>query len=323
MARRVKALSVFLAAMAAFAVFAYASPAFSAETLKPKDIWDKTKAKWNTVNSYQCKLFIWNFKTPSYIKNFPDKKKKDVKPNWSYRVFDIKFKKPDKVILQYEISKNEDLTSGTEIDKGIAYVLTFIPGTYFTYGMKDKQYVYIVFPYITDKAFNALPVPPSEKAMMKLLMIASRKEVYWKTPEDLKDERGNLLSETAIGLKMKAYEHYFTDGNVKIEKAPMPKQSDFTLNEKNGWLTQKKPAGPANVYKLTMTPKNPGKNKGITKVEGFIDPSNMMFVGLQEYEGSKLVQVILFPSLQLNPDLPDSLWNTIIKGRKLSDKKNS
>ena len=322
MVRRGKIVSVFFAMLAAFVISASASPAF-AETLKPKDIWDKAKAKWNAVNSYQCKLFIWNFKTPSFMKNFPQHVEKDAKPNWSYRVFDIRFKKPDKVLLKYETSKNEDLVNGTLIDVGIAYVLTYIPGTVFNYGMKDKQYVYIVFPYISDRAFNALPVPPAQKATMKLLMIASRKELYWKTPEDLKDERGNLLSETSIGLKMKAYEHYFSDGVFKAEKAPMPKQSDFTLDEKTGWLTQKKAGGPASVYKLTMSPKDPKKGKGITKVEAFVDPSNMMFVGLQEYEGNKLVQVILFLSLELNPDLPDSLWTDIIKGRKLSDKKNS
>jgi len=313
-----KTIGAVILGLAVAFMISVATPAFSADP-SPKQVWDQSKAAWNKVNSYACNLFVWNYKTPSFIRNFPEHRKPDDKPGWDYRLFSIRFKKPDQVLLTYLKSMNEDLVNGSMIDVGIAYVLTYIPGTTFNYGYKDKSTVYVIFPYISDRAFNALPVPPDKKASMKLLMVASRKEVYHKLPNDVKDRRGNILTETSIGLKMKQYEHYFTDGKVTFSKSKMPQESDFTLNKQTGWLTEKAPTG-KQMYKLTMVPKDVKKNKGISKAEVFVDPSTSMFVGLKEYEGNKLVQVLLFPELKVNANIPDSDWATLFKGRKLSDK---
>jgi len=98
----------------------------------------------------------------------------------------------------------------------------------------------------------------------------------------------------------------------------MPQKKDYTLNKKSGELTFKAGTG-REVYRLNMAPKDVKKNKGITKAEVYVDPKTDMVVGLTEYEGSKLVQVQLFEDLTLNPNLPDTLWTSLWKGRKLSD----
>jgi hypothetical protein len=315
-----KARLVLIALAVAFMVTAASRSAFSADPT-PKQLWDKVGTKWKTVNAYSCNLFIWNFRTPTWMKNHTQWLKPDAKPKWDYRIFDVRFKKnPDKVLLAYKVSKNEDMVTGSLIDVSISYVLTYIPDTTFNFGYKDNKIVYIIFPYIKDKQFNALPVPPKWKAPMKLLMIASRKEVYWKKPEDLRDNRGNLLNEISIGIKMAQFEHYFKDGTVTLSKTIMPTESAYTLNAKSGWLTGK-PLPSGNIYKLTMVPKDVKKNKGITKAEVFVDPATNMLVGLQEYEGKQLVQTILFSDLKINPNLPDKLWADQFQGRKLSNTK--
>ena len=294
-----------------------ASPRQAAE-MPAKELWDKIAKKWNEVNSYECTLTVWGFKTPSFMKNFPEHVEKDDKPGWGYRVFKIKFRKPDFVVLEYRESRNENLNDPRLIDSAIAYVLTYVPGTRFSFGFKDKQKIYIVFPYISDTKFKELPVPAQKKAEMKLLMIASRKEIYHDLPKSLKDNRGNMLNETSIGIKMKQFEHYLKDGKVTVDKVKIPKSSDYTLNKQTGWLTIKKATG-REVYRMTMVPNNVAKNKGITKAEVYIDPVEMITVGLTEYEGSKLVQVILFDELKLNVSVPDTVFTDMYKARKVSN----
>ena len=308
-------LALILAAVAGF-VIAAATPASSA--MSADELWKKMEAKWASVKSYECTLFNYGFRTPSFIKNFPEHVEKGEKPNWGYRTFKIQFKKPDLVILEYRESLNEDLTDPDMIDSAIAYVLTYVPGTKFMFGQKDKKKVYIVFPYISDTVFKKLPIPDTKKGQMKLLMVASRTEVYHEEPNNLKDNRGNKLNETSIGLKMNQYKHYTKDGKITVAEVPMPQKSDFKLNKKTGDLTVGKATG-KKAYRMTMVPKDVKKNKGVTKAEVYVDPATMMVVGLIEYEGSKLVQVQLFQDLKLNPSLPDTLWTGLWKGRKLSN----
>jgi outer membrane lipoprotein-sorting protein len=307
-------LAAVMAAVMGF-VFLAAAPA-SAQSAA--DVWKKVEAQWESVKSYECTLFNYGFTTPSFIKNFPEHVDKDTKPGWGYRVFKIKFKKPDNVILEYRESLNEDMNDPDMIDSAIAYVLTYVPGTKFMYGQKDTKRIYIVFPYISDSKFKELPIPDTKKGQMKLLMVASRTEVYHEDPNTLKDNRGNKLSETSIGLKIKQYKHYLTDGKITVDKVKLPKKGDFKLNKKTGDLTFKAGTGPEAI-RLTMVPKDVKKNRGITKAEVYVDPKTYMISGLTEYEGAKLVQVQMFEDLKLNPSLPDSLWTDLWKGRKLSN----
>jgi hypothetical protein len=307
-------------------VAALYAPSNSAETkYTAKTLWAGVQKKWDAdVNSYTCGLFSWTYRTESYIKNFPEYCKPTDKPDWDYRGFQIRFKKPGKSLLRYEYSLNEDTESGTLIDKGIAYMLKYASGTTFNYGYRNDDTVYIVFPYLTNSQFEKLPVPLVWKAMMKVLMIASRKEVYWKPPADLRDLRGNEMGDLSIGKTMKRYDHYFKDGKVTLSMAPLYSKDDFVLDEKTGWISKKPIINkPNTMYMLTMTPNSVKANKGITKVEAFIDPKLMMFCGLIEYEGDKPIQVLLFSDIKVNADLPDKLWEDYFKGRTLSDKKDS
>jgi len=317
-------LNILMAAAAKPAKTAKA-PAVSAET--PQSIWNKTAKKWDTeINSYHTKLFSWTYKTDAFIKNFPEFNKKDkptdvIKPDWDYRVFDLRFKKPMKAFVGYDLSLNEDLEGGSIIDKGVAYMLTYAKGTMLQYGYKDDKEIYIVFPYLTNKQFEKMPVPMVWKAMMKVLMIASRKEVYHKPLDKMLDLRGNSIADLSIGRTMKRYEHYFKDGKVTLSKVPLYTKDDYNLDKNTGWLTIKENINrPATIYQLTMVPNNVKANREITKVEAFIDPKTMTFVGLHEYENGKLIQVLLFSDLTLNPELPDKLWEDFFKGRTLSDK---
>ena len=319
-------IALILTAVAAFA-FSIASPAAAAPDAA--DIVKKVQAKWEKTKSYECELFQWGYRTPSFIKNFPEHREEDDKPGWGYRVFAVRFLKPNYAMLRFKKSLNEDLTSGSIIDIAVAHVLAYIPGTTFLYGYEDKSkkiqnnIVYIVFPYISDKKFNALPLPADKKATMKTLMIASRKEFYFKSPEDLKDNRGNLISELSIDKKIAQSLHYFKDGKVTVKEVNIPQESDFTLDKKTGWLTAKKPTGPKG-YKLVMVPNSVDKNKGITRTEVFLDKNNVMFVGMMDYEmvsgKEQLVQVMLMSKLKLNVKLSVDDWKGMFKGRKLSNK---
>ncbi|MFA6447907.1 MAG: hypothetical protein WCX65_00425 [bacterium] len=319
-----------LAATKAAKTKAPAKATAAAEKYTPVSLWTAVANKWDKdINSYHCKLFSWTYRTDLFIKNFPEvfitsegKPKEPPKIKWDYRIFDVRFKKPDKALLGYDLSLNENLEEGSLIDRGVAYMLTFAKGTMLNYGYKNDDEIFIVFPYLKDKEFNAMPVPMVWKAAMKLLMIASRKEVYHKPITDMRDLRGNDIAGLGIGRTMKRYEHYFKDGKVSLSKVPLYTREDYDHDKTTGWLTLKKNINrPASIYMITMVPKNVKTNRGITKVETFIDPETLMFVGLQEYENGKLIQVMLFSDLTLNPDLPDKLWDDFFKGRTLSEKR--
>lgn len=306
-------------------VFAAPDKDYTAEQL-----WKAVDKKWDEINSYTCKIFAWNYKTQWFIDNFPeykDKEKKpgEEKPDWAYRLYDIKFKKPEKTLLAYEISKNEKIEEGGLINRGVAYILRYIPGTTFNYGFKDKDYVYIKFPFVNLKEMANLPIPVTWKAPMTILLYASHSEVYWKTLDELKDLRGNYLSDLAIDKMMKKNSHYLKDSTNSVTMSPYFVMNDYTLSE-DGWLNVK-PAietkKEKNIYKITMLPKDTKKSRGITKLEVFIDPELMMFVGLNEYENNKLVQVMSLMDLKLNAELPDNLWENFFKGRKVSNKKDN
>ncbi|HOX28748.1 MAG TPA: hypothetical protein PLQ76_06300 [bacterium] len=305
-----------------FSVLILTTPAKAAE-YTPQTLWASLQKKWDgKVNSYHCKLFSWNIRTESFIKNFPKFVKPGDKVDWDYRVFDVRFKKPGKALLTYELSLNEDVNSGSLIDKGVAYMLLYTSGTALNFGYKNDDTIYIVFPYLSNKQFEKLPIALVWKAALKILMIASRKEVYWKPVPDMRDLRGNEVGDLSIGKTMKRFEGYFKTGKVTLAKSPLYTKEDYNLDKNTGYLTLKSGSKkPADIYMITMIPKDIKANKGISKVELFVDPKSMMFLGFQEYEGSKLVQVMLFSDLTVNPDLPDKLWEDYFKGRNLSDKK--
>lgn len=312
-------------------VFSFAAATMAMAAPSADDLMKQVNAKWDKTNTYTCELFQWGYKTPSFIKNFPEHRDKDGadKPGWGYRVFKVRFKKPDLIMLKFVKSLNEDLKSGDIIDQAVAHVLAYIPGTTFLYGYEDakkkisKKTVYIIFPYISDSKFNSLPLPADKKATMKTLMIASRQEFYFKDPQDLKDDRGNLMTELSIDKKIDQFAHYFKDGKVTVKEAKIPQESDYTLDKKKGWITLKSPSGQAG-YIMTMIPGNVGKNRGVTKAEVFVDKTQMMFVGLHEYEKvdgkERLVQVMILSDLKLNSALEIKDWTDMFKGRKLSDK---
>ncbi|HOO56602.1 MAG TPA: hypothetical protein PLN69_07250 [bacterium] len=306
-----------------FAVFFAVNQQAVSQDISGEELWAKAKTTWdNDITSYECKLFSYTYRTDTYIKNFPDNCEPGDKEDWDYRVFGIKFKKPDKILFTYDQSLNEDTENGTMIDKAVAYMLQYAHGTTFNYGHRDKDTVYIVFPYLTNSQFKKLPIPLVWKGAMKLLMIASRKEVYHQTLDELRDLRGNELVDLSIGNTMKRFDHYFKDGEVTVSMAPLYTKKDFDLNEKTNRLSFKSGVSQTgNIYKLTMVPKDLASNKGITKVETFIDPATNMFNGMIEYEETGIVTVMFFSDLKLNTNPPDQEWEDFFKNRTLSDKK--
>ncbi len=310
-------------AFSLFIAFALQVCTYTAVDERASELWSAVSEKWdNEINSYECDLFSYTRRTDSYIKNFPDMVKPEDKPDWDYRRFHIRYKKPGKSLLTYLESVNEDTNNGSIIDRGVAYMLKYASGTTFNYGYKNDDTVYIVFPYLTNKQFKKLPISLAWKGALKLLMIASRKEVYHQTLEETRDLRGNELGDLAIGKTMKRFDHYFNDADITAADAAHYMKSDFVLNKKTGMLTMKSGIDrPADAVRLTIIPKDVAANKGITKVIADIDPKTKMFLGFIEYEKSGLVQVMLFSDLTENPELPDKLWEDYFKGRKISDKK--
>ncbi len=313
--------SMLVCAIFALAAFA-ARPAEAAEPTADQ-LWKGVVEKWdNDVKSYSCDLFSYAQRTKTFIKNFPEYAKEDDKPDWDYNVFQIRFRKPGKTLLKYRVSLNEDFESGSIIDKGVSYMLAYTDGTTFNFGHKDSQNVYIVFPYLSNSEFAKMPIAIQWKATLKLLMIASRKEVYHKKPDEIRDLRGFEIPDIAIGKTIARYQSFFDNSNIAVSKVPLYVKEDFEINTETGVLTMKKNINrPAEIYKLTMTPKTAAAGRGVSKLDIFIDPKTSMFAGLMEYEGNNLVHVKLFSNLKLNPDLPDKLWEDFFKGRKLSDKR--
>lgn len=296
----------------------------------PKVLWDQLGAKWNKeVNSYSTDIFSWGYKTPNYIKNFTTGKDKDgktIEPDWGYKIFKVRFLKPNLVLFSYKYSAHENTEEGSLIDKAVAYVLRYTEGTTFNYGKRGTDVAYIKFPYISNKKFEELPVPIVMKAAMKLLMIASRNEIYQRPLSELTDCRGYAIDSLIIGVTMKKFDKAFnnlSDKNyvVSVEASPRLGKDDYTLDEKTGWVSMKKSAlsKPTEVYKLTLMDKNKARNKGVEKIEAFIDPATNMFIGLHEYESGKLVYVTHFLDLKLNdPGIKAAEWDDFFKGRNIN-----
>lgn len=326
--------------IAVFAILAALPMAASAATIKDfkdaKELWEAVRTNWDTnIKSYSSNIFSWGYRTQDFIKKFPEHFKKDPndpgwappKPDWSYRVYGVKFKTPRKVLLSYDLSLHENTDDPRLIDRAIANMLRYAPGTAFNFGHRDEKYVYVVFPKITTKQLFDMPIKLIDRGAMKLLLIASYREVYWKTPDQMKDVRANMISDVIIGEIMRRFDYYFkvTDTSVvkKLDMSPRFAKGDYTLNEKTGWLTMNKSAmsKPKTVIRITFEDKNAKRHRGINKREAFVDPDEMMFVGMHEYENNKLVSVYQFSDLKINPGLTDADWDKYFKGRNISDKK--
>lgn len=322
--------------MAVLAMIVFAQSAAGAVEVKkewkdsPEILWKELRANWDkNVKTYSTDLVSWGYKTPNYIKNFTTGKDEDGKTiveDWGYKIFHVNFLKPNKILFTYKYSAHENTEEGSVIDRAVAYVLRYTDGTTFNYGHKGNDVAYIKFPYLTNKQFSSLPIPMTFKAAMKLLMIASRSEIYQRPLDELKDCRGYAINSLSIGVTMNKFDPAFnnlSDKNYVVTVEPSPRfgKDDYSLDEKTGWMTLKKSSlsKPAEVIKLRLTDKNKSRNKGVDTIEAFIDTSTMMFVGIHEYEGDKLVYVTQFYNMKINDSsIKDADWEEFFKGRNIN-----
>lgn len=322
--------------MAIFALVVFAQSSAGAVEVKqewkdsPQILWKELRTNWdNNVNTYSTDLVSWGYKTKNYIKNFTTGKDDDgktIEEDWGYKIFHVNFMKPNKILFTYKYSAHENTEEGSVIDRAVAYVLRYTDGTTFNYGHRGEDVAYIKFPYLTNKQFSSLPIPLTFKAAMKLLMIASRSEIYQRPLDELKDCRGYAINSLSIGVTMNKFDPAFAnlsdkDYVVSVEPSPRFTKDDYDLNETTGWLTLKKSAlsKKAEVVKLRLTDKNKARNKGVDTIEAFIDTTNMMFVGIHEYEGDKLVYVTQFFDMKINdPNVKEADWEDYFKGRNIN-----
>lgn len=327
---------------AAILMFPLAAGAATVDDFKDvPELWEAVRKNWNeNINGYTCDIFSWAYRTPLFIKNHPEhfeKERKDGKepePDWLYRVYGLRFKKPRKVLLGYDLSLHEHTERGSIIDRGVAYMLKYVPGTLLNFGYKDEENVYVVFPKASMKQIAKKAAAQDERigphwlALMRVLLIASYREVYWKPTEEMKDARKSGITDVIIGETMDKFEQYFgiTDGSAEawLEPVPLYTKDDYVLNKETGWLKMKKSAPnkePKNIIKIVFTDKNKKRCRNINRREAFVDPETLMFMGMHEFENDRLVSVYLFSNLKINVDLPDSLWSDFFKKRRISDKK--
>ncbi len=310
------------------------------EKTSSADIFEEIERKWEEINTYTCQLFSWSYRTEWFIKNWPErvyapeqlkkvkeKKAEPAKPDWVYRGYSIKFKKPDKFLFTYDFSGHEHTDEGGLIDRAIAYVLRYVPGTTLNYGFKDKKIVYVKFPYITFKELNKMDIPLIWKAPMQVLMIASHNEIYKELPYRLIDPRGLRIEDLALINVLKKYEPFLKRGKSSVKKSIKYNKDDYDYDEKTGWLVlnDKKPEfqkRKEELLKIIITPSDNEKEekyKGISKIEIFVDATIPMLVGIHEWEFNKLACVIQVSTFDLNVNLPDSLWEEFFKGRNISN----
>ncbi|MEW5945175.1 MAG: hypothetical protein AB1742_03155 [bacterium] len=310
-----------------------AAPAAADQGAEVRKIWQEIRRRWDRdINTYSTSIFSWAYRTQYYIDHLPPgelPKNKDEKleEDWVYRIYGVKARKPNLVLLSYDFSGHEHLERGSLIDRAVAYTLKYIPGTLLNYGFKDEENVYARFPLVSTKEVFKMDIPIVWRAAMTAVVIASRNEVYWKPLDEMKDPRGSRLTDVIIGETMNRFEHYFNihDGSIEatLSKAPRISKEDYVLGG-DGWLTLKKGAmdgNPQDLLILTFIDNDEKRCRGINRRVAFIDPEIPMFVGLQEYELDKLVSVYHFYDLKLNDDLPESLWSDYFKGRSVSDRK--
>jgi len=297
----------------------------------PEVLWKELRVNWDkNVKTYQCEILGWAYKTDNYIKNFTTGKDDDgkkIESDWNYRIYQIKFRKPNWILFRYNYSAHENTDKGSLIDRAVAYVLKYTGGTTFNYGYKGTDVAFIKFPYISNKDFEKYPISIQWKAMMKVLMIASRKEIYQRPLDELRDPRGYSVDNLIIGLTMNRFDSMFKkvdkDKSIKIETSPQFGKDDYSYNDETGWLTLKPEANkkPHALIKLTFEDKNMKRCKGIDKYEAFIDPKTMMFAGLHEFESGKLVGATQFFNMKTNVDIPESEWAEYFKGRTINTDK--
>ncbi|MEW6202672.1 MAG: hypothetical protein AB1546_11885 [bacterium] len=303
------------------------------QTDEVRKLWNEIRKKWDTeVNNYTTNIFSWAYRTKWYIDHLPpkellDESGKKLEEDWVYRIYGVKFKKPGKVLLSYDYSEHEPLDKGSLINRAIAYTLKYIPGALLNYGWLDEEKIYVKFPYVGTREVLKMKIPIQWRVMMTALVIASRNEVYWKFPKDLKDPRGSDITMVIIGKTMDKFEHYFKidDGTVESYLTKAPRLSkDYYKLKKDGWVEMKKGAldrEPKELLMITLIDRNIERCRGVNKKVAFIDPEMKMFVGYQEYENDKLVGVYHFYNIEVNVDLPDKLWSDYFKDRKISDRK--
>lgn len=308
---------------------------------------------------FQSDHFIKVFKEKhSYVP--PEKRATEppLVPDWRYRIYNLKYLAPEHIMVTYKKSQREDTERGTIINKAVGLVLKHVPGTVLTYGhykswefddrgnkrralgpneafARSKLHpnlqavvlkplglfdATIKFPYITNEKFAVIPVPFLYKAAMKIMMIASRNEIYRKPNREMLDTRGYSIRDVAIHRVMDQFEHYFNDGIVTLAPSAQFTESDYVLNESTGWLTLKNVNKAKTIMKFVMIPKDLKKARGITKMEAFFDPKANLFYGLHEYENGKLVGVMQFQGLKMNdPAVNLKVWEDHFKGRKISE----
>lgn len=308
---------------------------------------------------YQTNHFIKNF-PERLNQIPPEKKDSEPPPiqDWRYRVYHLQFLKPDFVQITYKKSLREDTERGSIINKAVALVLKHVPGTQLNYGWyktfeymdgdrkrtvhgltealarkdlhpnlksvkltpKNYSHTYVKFPMISDGKFSEIPVPFLYKGAMKIMMYASRSEIYRKSNDMLMDSRGFGVKDVAINRVMDRYEHFFNSAKVTIEPAPQFVEADYKLNAQTGWLSIKNPTKAKTVQKIVMIPNDFKKSRGITRMECFFDPKTNVVLGIHEFENHKLVGVMIFQNVKINdPAVKKTLWENYFKGRKISE----
>jgi len=296
----------------------------------PKVLWDELKQTWDEdIDTYTCEILGWAYRTDNYIKNFTEGADEDgntIETDWTYRIYQIKFRKPDWILFRYNYSAHEKNTdSDNLIDKAVANVLKYTGGTTFNYGYKGDEVAYIKFPTITWGQLKKYPIPFTDKLMMKGLLTLTRSDIFVRPLDEIRDPRGYSVDNLIIGMTMDRFSPSFDNlddpaTKVMIEASPRFGRDDYNYDEETGWMTIKPEAltKEPEVIKLTFIDNDLERCKGINKYEAFVDPETMMFVGLHEYEYNKMVGATQFFNIKLNVDLPEQLWEDYFKGRNIN-----
>lgn len=313
--------------LAAAILLAACAPASAAKEWKSyEELWDAIRKNWDeNINTYQSDILGWSYRTKTYIREHRGQFKPNEEPpeDWVYRVYQVKFRKPNWILFSYNFSAHENTDRGGLIDRAIAHVVKFTQGTTFNFGYRGTDACYVKFPLISDNDFSKMDVSLLWKGAMKIMILASRNEIYKRPLSDLRDPRGNSVEDLIIGQTMGRFQRIGESADkdivITIGRSPRFGRDDYQLTE-DGWMSLKPAAlnRPKTLYKITIEDKNLERCRHINKFETFVDPDKLIFLGLHEYEDDKLVGVTLFFNMKLNVDLPESLWEDYFKDRKIS-----
>lgn len=298
----------------------------------PEVLWTELRKNWDeNIDTYTSDILSWAYRTEWYMDEVweptsGDEERPD-EIDWVYRIYQVKFRKPDWVLFSYNYSAHEKNTDSSDlISRAVAYVLKYTDGTTFNYGYKSDDKAYIKFPYVSNSTLAKFDIPWTMKAGMKFLMIVSRNEIYERPMSELKDPRGYSIDNLIIGLTMDRFDKFLDyEENMTITVEPSPRlgKKDYDLDKETGWLKIKDGAYDADpeVLRLTFVDSDMERCKGLNKYEAFVDPETMMFVGLHEYEKDKLVGMTQFFNMELNPELPEKLWDEeFFENREIADR---